>query len=143
MLDFVALAMAIILPLIFWSLAQVRKGFYQRHRQAQISIAVVLFIAVCAFELDMRINGWENAAKPSPWYPSIVFPVLYVHLFFSISTCALWAWTLMGARKNFSIEPRPNQYSSTHRRRGKLAVGGMVMTVITGWFFYYLAFISS
>ncbi len=97
---------------------------------------------VVLFELEVRIYGWRQFAEPSPFYDTILFPVLYVHLFFAISTPLLWIYTIVGAVRRFAKPPRPNDYSPRHRRVARLAAIAMLCTAFTSWTFYYLAFVA-
>lgn len=142
MLDFVTLVMALVLPVIFWNVRLAQKGRYAAHKRNQLVVASILGLAVTAFEVDMRLNGWEHGAKASPWYPDWVFPLLYIHLFFSVSTLILWIAVIIRAMKKFPSPPRPAPHSPTHRLLGRWAVVGMTGTVVTGWLFYYVAFIA-
>jgi uncharacterized membrane protein YozB (DUF420 family) len=61
---------------------------------------------------------------------------------FAVPTLLMWVYVIaMGLRK-FEQSPRPNEYSATHRVTGRLAAIGMSMTALTGWIFYYLAFVA-
>ncbi|MGD9648996.1 MAG: DUF420 domain-containing protein, partial [Pirellulales bacterium] len=95
MLDVVVVAMAVVLPLLGASFFMVR---YRRrfvwHKRMQLVLGGLLAVAVTLFELEMRWHGWQARAKPSPYFGSdgeggLVFPVLYVHLVFSVSTAVL------------------------------------------------------
>ena len=147
MLDLVFLAMFLVVPAMFWSVFQVRRGRYELHRWVQTTLGVVLGVAVLAFELDMRIHGWKHRAEPSAfwrtgsWNDAIDYS-LAVHLAFAIPNTILWAWTITQAWRHFSRPTVPNAYSSHHRFWGWLTVVFMTMTALTGWVFYYLAFVA-
>ena len=142
MLDLVVCAMALVIPLQIWSIAQARAGKWQLHRLVQITTSIVLLITLIAFEVDIRINGWRHLAETSAYYDTLVFPALYVHLFFAISTPFVWGYTLIKAMRQFGNPVTPNDDLSAHRRRGKLSFWFLTGTTITGWIFYYLAFIA-
>jgi putative membrane protein len=68
MLDVVFLAMFAVLPIMGVSigLARFRKK-YAWHKRIQLTLAVVLLLAVAAFEIDMQfISGWRTRAMSSP-----------------------------------------------------------------------------
>ncbi|MGE0536173.1 MAG: DUF420 domain-containing protein [Pirellulales bacterium] len=149
MLDVVVVAMAVVLPLLGASFFMVR---YRRrfvwHKRMQLVLGGLLAVAVTLFELEMRWHGWQARAKPSPYFGSdgeggLVFPVLYVHLVFSVSTAVLWIVVTVRALRNFPTPPQPGRHSDAHVRWGRLAMWDMVATVVTGWIFYYLAFVAS
>lgn len=144
MLDLVAVAMLAVLPVLAFavSLAKWRKN-YSGHKKLMLGISGVLLIAVILFELEMRLIGWRHLAEPSPYYMSVVPYALIVHLICSISTVIVLSVTVTLALKRFSKPPRPGTHSQLHKTLGKLAAVGLSLTSITGWFFYYLAFIAS
>jgi uncharacterized membrane protein YozB (DUF420 family) len=148
MLDVVFLAMFAVVPVLLWSwyLVRVRRNF-GLHKRVQIVVALVLLAAVSLFELDMRLHGWRDRADASPYMGDAthlgwVLPVLGVHLAIAVSTFFLWFYVIVGALRNFDRPPQPNAYSQHHRRFGRLAMIGMILTSVTGWIFYYLAFVA-
>src|SRR5262249_6247353 len=83
MLDVVFLAMFAVLPILGWSiwLVRVRHNF-ALHKRVQLSLGVVLLLAVTLFEVDMRVNGWKPRASESPYFHTWVVPALTIHLVF-------------------------------------------------------------
>jgi len=144
MLDLVAVAMLAVLPVLAFavSLAKWRSN-YSGHKKLMLGISSVLLVAVLLFEIEMRLIGWKHLAEPSPYYLSIVPYALFVHLICSISTVVVLSVTVTLALKRFSKPPRPGAHSRLHKTLGKFAAVGLSMTSITGWIFYYLAFIAS
>lgn len=146
MLDVVFSAMILVVPMLFGSIYLVRAHRrYALHKKIQLTLGAVLLIAVTAFEIDMRfLTDWEELAKPSPyfeqgaWCP--VWVALVIHLFFAIPTAILWVYVIVQALRKFADPPFPGDHSQSHRFWGWLATVEMVMTAITGWIFYYLAF---
>lgn len=145
MLDFVALAMVVIMVVLMVSIWLVRKKKYNTHKIIQIVTAIVLLVSVLAFELDMRLfTDWRQLAEPSPWYESgWVTAVLYVHLVFAIPTPFVWGFVIWQALRKFDRPPRPGVHSVRHKRWGWIATILMLMTTLTGWGFYWLAFVAS
>jgi len=144
MLDIASIGMAVIVPLMGWSIWLVRyKKKYRLHARIQLLIALILLLVVVLFELDMRVYGWQKLAEKSPHFDTWLFPVLYVHLVFAISTSLLWVYTVVAALRRFGLDPKPNKYSRTHRIVARMTAIDTVMTTLTGWFFYYLAFVAS
>lgn len=148
MLDVVFLAMFAVVPVLAYSvwLVKVRKD-YQLHKRIQLALGAVLLVTVTAFEVDVRVNGWKHRAESSPYFgstgsPGLVYPVLYVHLCFAVSTTLLWALVIVRAWRNFPSPPVPSQHSDWHRRWAKVAAWDMLATSLTGWTFYWLAFVA-
>jgi uncharacterized membrane protein YozB (DUF420 family) len=143
MMDVVALAMLAVLPVLTLSLWLVRKRHrYALHKRLQIGTASVLGVAILLFEIDIRLHDWRPLAKASPFYDTWLFPLLYVHLVFAVSTTLLWIATLITALRDFPVPPCPGPGSTRHRRLGRLAAFGMYATSVTGWSFYWAAFLA-
>lgn len=149
MLDFVFLAMFAVVPIMFWSIHQVKnKQRFLLHKRVQIALGIILLVAVTAFEIDIRFSGWRHLAEASPYYSETwtegwVNWSLWIHLFFAITTCAIWLYVIPAAIKRFPQPPAPGEYSAKHAFWAKLAAFDMTMTAITGSIFYYLAFVAT
>ncbi len=150
MLDVVVCALVLVVPTLIYSLylAKVAKNFLW-HRNIQVALGIVLLITVAAFELDMRIvhDGWEQIVgkRETPLSPDemkFVRTVLWIHLFFAVSTAILWPVTLILALKRIPSPPGPCQHSSLHKKLGWLSAIDITLTSITGLAFYYYAFIA-
>lgn len=146
MLDVVFLAMFAVLPILAWSISLVRnRRNYALHKQVQLTLGVVLLAAVVLFEVDMRfISGWEDRAEESPHYTTgWVWRALSIHLFFAVTTAVLWIVVIVRALRNFPSPPMPGVHSAWHRRWGWIAAIDMALTSLTGWIFYWLAFVAT
>lgn len=149
MLDVVFLAMFVVVPVLAVSVWLVKvRGNYQLHRTLQLAMASVLFVAVLLFEVDIRVNGWEERAAPSPYFdpehewtcPAGI--ALAIHLSFAIPTLLLWIFVVVQALRKFTRPPKPGPHSAAHARFGWVAAVGMLMTAVTGWIFYWMAFVA-
>jgi uncharacterized membrane protein YozB (DUF420 family) len=149
MLDVVFLAMFVVVPLLAVSVWLVkRRGKYDLHKRLQLIMAGVLLVAVLLFEIDIRVNGWEERAEPSPYFdPAHKWSCpaglsLIVHLSFAVPTLLLWIYVVTQALRKFPRPPKPSPHSRSHARIGWLAALGMTLTALTGWVFYWLAFVA-
>jgi hypothetical protein len=145
MLDVVFLTMFVVVPVMAWSIWQVRRHRrYVLHKRVQLALATVLLAAVLAFEVDIRFfTEWQALAAGSPYYASPINWVkiaLAVHLFFAVPTAFLWGYVVWHALRYIPNPPRPSQHSARHKRWAWLAAWEMLGTAVTGWVFYYLAF---
>jgi uncharacterized membrane protein YozB (DUF420 family) len=135
--------MVAVIPVMIWSICLVRyRRNYQLHKRVQLTLGGVLLVAVLLFEIDMRVHGWRQFAEPSPYYDNWLWPILYVHLFFAVSTSVLWVYTIAAALRRFPRPPAPNSHSRRHRIAARAAAGFMCMTAVTGWLFYWAAFVA-
>ena len=148
MLDVVALAMIGLLPVLGFSVYSVMvRRQYALHKRLQVVMAVVLLATVALFEADMRIGGWRDRAAVSSFSAAEgrtdwVDVALAIHLCFAVSAALLWATVIVRALRGFPTPPAPSVHSAWHRRFGMAAAVDMVCTAVTGWIFYYLAFVA-
>ena len=148
MLDVVFVAMFLVLPALAHSIYQVRHlRRFERHKRLQLWLGGILLVTVAAFETDMRVNGWQHRAMASPYYQSgapgnWVGRVLSVHLVFATTTALLWIMVIVQALRKFPKPPASNEHSSRHKFWGWLAAIDMALTAVTGWTFYWLAFVA-
>ena len=145
MLDVVFVAMLAVIPVMGWSIYQVRRRRrFALHKQVQLALAALLLVAVLAFEIDMRLYGWEERAAGELGGKAslLIWRALYAHLIFAISSTALWPWVIYKAWRRFPVPPVPGEHSRSHIFWARLAAIDMLLTAITGWIFYALAFVS-
>jgi hypothetical protein len=145
MLDVLVVAMLAVVLILGWSVYQVRiRRRYQLHKQTQLTLTAVLLVTVVMFEIDIRLHGWTGRAagqvggEPS----SAVWIALYVHLFFAVTTVVLWPVVIFIALRNFPDPPKPALHSRIHVPLARLAALDMVLTALTGWVFYWVAFVN-
>lgn len=144
MLDILVLAMLVVVVILSWSVYLVKyRHRYQLHKWIQVTLGVAVLIVVVLFEIDIRINGWElrAAGVEGGRAPATVWYALYVHLVFAISSLILWPVTIILALRNFPNPPHPGAHSRVHVPLARVAAFDMIMTAITGWVFYWLAFV--
>lgn len=144
MLDAVCVGMVLVMFILSRSIRQVRvHRNFQLHKRVQLGLAALLAVVLTAFEIDIRLNGWqERASGELEGTPTqAVFTALWIHLFFALTTVVLWITVIVLALRRFSNPPLPNEHSTFHRRFGWLAAIDMLLTTITGWVFYVMAFV--
>ncbi|MEY3172728.1 MAG: hypothetical protein RLZZ436_641 [Planctomycetota bacterium] len=150
MLDFVVCALVLIVPLLLYSLWLVKfRRNYMTHKRLQITLGLILLVAVSAFEIDVQMvhGGWEQIIARQDLTPELlqakissVRPWLLVHLVFAISTPFLWAATIALALLKFGRDARPGRHSRLHKTLGWLSTIDITLTSVTGLLFYYQAF---
>lgn len=152
MLDFVVTALVLIVPALLFSIYQVKyRQNFKLHRAMQLTLGIVLLVAVVAFEVDTQLihGGWQNIVNKDSSAPRLdeeglqfVRKVLWVHLIFAVTTPFLWATTIILALKNFSNPPIPGPHSSLHKKLAWASTIDITLTSVTGLVFYYFAFIA-
>lgn len=149
MLDAVVCALVLVVPAILFSLYLVKvKKNYLAHRNLQIGLAIVLLLAVTAFEVDIQQiqGGWENVVAKrevqlTAGQLETARHVLWVHLVFAVSSPLLWLVTIVLALRRIPKPPRPCEHSPLHRKLGWASTIDLVLTAVTGLWFYYVAFV--
>lgn len=147
MLDAVVCALALVVPVLFFSIYLVKfRRLYLWHRRLQTGLGIALLITVCLFEIDMRWHGgWQAILKQRSvqltdeqfqW----VSRVLLVHLVFAVSAVVLWSVTLTHGWRRIPHPPQPSPHSGLHKALGWSSTISLTLTSITGLVFYYYAF---
>ncbi len=142
MMDTVVSAMAVVIPALVLSVRAARAGRYESHRKMQTALATALLITVILFEIEVRFVGWRERAQPSPFYDTLLFPWLYLHVAIAVTTTVLWIATVTHALRRIGRPARPGAASGLHRQLGKATFFGTVTTALTGAVFYGLAFVA-
>ena len=144
-LDLLFLAMFGVVLVLAWSIYQVKyRHRFELHKRVQVVLGMVLFLAVAVFEIDIQLHGWEDRAAGviGGKVASVVWAALYVHLTFAVSSVVLWPVVIVRGLRNYPDPPRPNAHSDWHKRWGWIAAIDMGLTALTGWVFYWLAFVK-
>ena len=149
MLDVIVVVMVFFLIALCWSVVSVKyRKKYNRHKVTQLCLAGGLLTLLVLFEIDIRyFENWRERAAVSPFFDAakgggLVLYSLWVHLLFATTTLTLWLLIIARALNQFSNPPGPGRHSSSHARWGMIAAIDMVLTAVTGWAFYYLAFVA-
>ena len=149
MLDVVFLSLFAILPVMLLSIYLVKyHRKFHAHKRIQLILGGILLAAVTVFELEQRIFGWEERAIPSPFFnvqhkwTCWTGISLLVHLLCAIPCAVLWIYVIAMAWRRFPNPPTPGDYSRSHIFWARLAAGSLIMTALTGWLFYWLAFVA-
>jgi hypothetical protein len=117
----------------------------------QLTLGIVLLVAVTAFEVDVQLvhGGWENIVAqqklPEAEFTAkiaAVRPWLLVHLIFAVTTPVLWIATIVLALKRFGTNPQPGPHSRAHLLLGWASTIDITLTSVTGLLFYYIAFVN-
>jgi len=149
MIDVIVVAMVLVLIALAWSLFSVKyRQRYHRHKVIQLCLAGGLLILLLLFEIDIQfVENWKERAGASPYYDAatgsgLVIYALWIHLLFATTTLALWLLVILRALNHFPNPPRPNRHSAYHSRWGMVAAIDMVLTAVSGWAFYFFAFVA-
>lgn len=107
-MDIVVVSMAIILPLLWYSMKKVRRDkAYTTHRKIQLTMFIVLFVVVILFEYDMKQNGGIFEMVKGSAYEGSIFLnfMIYFHTFLSITTSLIWILLIVLSLIKFGKSP--------------------------------------
>ncbi|MEZ4742282.1 MAG: DUF420 domain-containing protein [Bdellovibrionota bacterium] len=143
-MDSLVIAMGLFLCIIGYSIANVRKKkSVRQHRKIQLLSSTILIAAIILFEVDVRLYGWQEQAKKSPFFDTILYPFLYLHIAIAILAFGAWMVQLITAYKRVDRELKyTSQFAANHKKLGWMATALMTATAVSGWIFYYMAFIA-
>jgi len=148
-LDVIVIGMVFVLMALAWSVYSVKyRNQYQRHKVTQLCLAGGLLILLICFEIDVQFfENWRQRAQASPFYDAATRsgPVVYslwIHLLFATTTLVLWVVIIALALRQFPNPPAPRPHSRFHARWGTVEAIDMALTAVTGWVFYFLAFVA-
>ncbi len=145
MLDVLCLAMLVVVVVLAWSVYQVKfRRRYQLHKWTQITLGAILLVVVILFEIDIRLHGWEDRAAGQARRPCAGGRLVRRSTFTSCSPFRRSFFgrsRLFSALRNFPNPPLPGPHSRIHMPLARMAAADMVLTAITGWIFYWLAFV--
>ena len=142
--DIVALFLIAAVPAIIWGVLQAsHHKNLKRHRNIQLINCIALLLVISGFELLLRQSNWREAAKISPFYGPGLEEILSIHLICATVALILWLVVPAMAYLKFPHPVRPGRHSKIHRRLGGATVVSTIATALSGWLFYYLAFIAT
>lgn len=122
--DLFLLAQLLVLPTLLVAVALVRRGRVAAHAGIMRTCFFVFVASVVAFEVEVRL-------VPQPPIPLFI---LVIHLCFALPALALWARQLLLGKQAFSDPP-------AHRRRGRIVLALLSVTVATGFWLYVATFV--
>ncbi len=143
LMDIVVISMAIILPLLWYSIKKVKQDrAFATHKKIQIIMFLVLFFVVLLFEYDMKQHGGIFEMVKGSSFENTFFLnfTIYFHTLLSILTSLTWILLIIFSLIKFDRNPKPNSFSKRHKFWGKMGVWGMYLTSITGIMLYIFGF---
>lgn len=143
LMDIVVISMAVILPLLWYSIKKVKHDRdFSTHKKIQVIMFLVLFFVVLLFEYDMKQNGGIFEMVKGSSFEDTFFLnfTIYFHTALSILTSLTWILLIIFSLIKFDRNPRPNAFSKRHKFWGRIGVWGMYLTSITGIILYIFGF---
>ncbi|WNC72152.1 hypothetical protein RGQ13_18830 [Thalassotalea psychrophila] len=144
MMDLVIVAFIIIMPLLVISWRTARSGNHLGHAKMQISLSVILAVAVVIFELDLKLSGGMAVlTKDSTYFGTNTLNYwMWGHTLIAIITTLLWAVLVILSIKKFKLPPntKTNPFRKFHRPLGYCGMISMFATGLTSFPLYYYGF---
>lgn len=113
------------------------KGKHQLHKNLQLALLLIVTVLVVALEVDVRSGDLQAAGALSIYHDTTIMRVVFIiHLIFAITTFVGWTWLVI---KSSKIHPK-SFAAFNHKKWGKILFVDVVLTVITGWMIYLMAF---
>jgi putative membrane protein len=142
LIDIVNFSFIVIVPTLIYSWLKVRNGEYSLHKNIQLTLFAVLFVAVILFEVDLRMRGGIFEMVKDSQFAETFFlmSLIWFHLFVSVTTALIWIGLVIFSLWKFPSPPAPNSFSRIHIFWGKLGIIDMILTGITGVMLYILGF---
>lgn len=120
---FLVLLVAILVAMLL-AVALVRRGRVRAHAVVMATCFGLFVAGVVAFEVQVRLG---------PAAPLAVAP-LVIHLCFAVPAAVFWTRQVWTA-------PRARAHPAAHRRRGRLVLVLLSLTVATGFWLYVATFL--
>ncbi|MDQ7085883.1 MAG: DUF420 domain-containing protein [Sulfurovum sp.] len=140
-MDFVMIMVALLPLLVLIAISFAKKQNYRLHGITQTILYVIAVIVVSYFEYGVRAGGgYEGFVEGSSVSHQYAFYVLIFHIAVAVIGFVIWTHTLIMARKHNKTHTLVGSYSATHKKAGKRAFIGIVLTSITGLWVYVLLF---
>ncbi len=134
--DTVMIASAALPFLLFIVIHFARKERYDLHKWSQIILFTVVNLLVIALEVDIRYGGLKEVIEQSQYYGTDTLTTVFViHLIFAVSATLLWLWLIIISARRYPIH-----FRFPHKKYGYIVYADLVMTTITGWILYAMAF---
>jgi putative membrane protein len=144
LMDLVLLSFIVIMPAICWSWMKVRQHEYQLHKRTQLTLALVLAVAVALFEADLKLSGGIfELTKDSAYNGTTTLNAwIYGHTIVAITTTIVWVALIIFSLKRFPVPPAPGAFSKTHRFWGRTGMVTMMSTGLSSFPLYYYGFMQ-
>lgn len=142
LMDLVVLSFLVILPVLMISWRAARRGNYAQHRAIQISLVLVLAVAVGLFEVDLKLSGgiFELTRESSYAGTTLLNGLIYGHTLVAIGSTLVWVPLVIVSLRKFANPPVSNAFGPTHRKWGRLGMLLMMASGLSAVPLYYLGF---
>lgn len=118
-----------------------RRGEYVRHMRLQLSLWLLMLVALFALEGYIRVSGGSGSLTDgSPHAGTALFRTIFaLHIIPAMATYVLWAWLIVVTYRRRNA-PALAGFAARHARFGKVVIGGLIWTALSAAVVYYLSF---
>ena len=142
LMDLVVLSFLFILPMLVISWRSARRTDYSRHRAIQLSLVLILVVAVGLFEIDLKLSGgiFELTRQSSYAGTSLLNSLIYGHMLVAIGSAVVWVPLVIVSLRKFANPPVSNAFGPTHRVWGRTGMLLMMASGLSAIPLYYFGF---
>ena len=142
LMDLVVLSFIVILPVLVVSWRAARGSYYSKHRAIQITLVLVLAVAVGMFEVDLKMSGgiFELTQESGYAGTGLLNSLIYGHTVVAISSVLIWVPLIILSLRRFPNPPVSNAFGRTHRLWGRVGMVLMMASGLSAIPLYYVGF---
>ena len=142
LMDLVVLSFIVILPVLVVSWRAARGGDFRKHRAIQVTLVLVLAVAVGLFEVDLKLSGgiFELTRESGYAGTAILNSLIYGHTLVAISSVLVWVPLIVLSLRRFPNPPMSNTFGPTHRQWGRIGMLLMMASGLSAIPLYYVGF---
>ena len=142
LMDLVVLSFIVILPILVISWRAARAGNFSRHRAIQLTLVLLLAVAVGLFEVDLKMSGGIFELTSGSRYAgsTLLNSLIYGHTAVAIGSVLVWLPLLVLSLRRFPNPPASNAFGPTHRVWGRVGMMLMMASGISAVPLYYVGF---
>jgi len=142
LLDLIILSLLIVVPTLLYSVKLARQRRFIAHRNLQVVLFIVLFVAIVLFEIDLKSQGgvWEMTKGSRFANSNFLTFVIYFHLMFSFSMAFLWLTIIPLSLWKYRTGFNQGKFNRIHSLAGKITIPVTIMAGLTGTALYFIGF---
>ncbi len=141
-MDLVVLSFIVILPVLVISWRAARRGQYSKHRGIQVTLVLVLAVAVALFEIDLKLSGgiFELTKASSYAGTMLLNGLIYGHTLVAIGSTLVWVPLVIVSMRKFGNPPVRTSFGTAHRLWGRIGMILMMASGLSAMPLYYYGF---